>query len=127
MSFNNYRDWLDEALDDISAAEILLSGEKFSKACFYSHQAAEKALKALCIYKLRIYEHSHSIRHLLEKLSAPKDLIDVGEFLDRFYIPSRYPNAWPSGAPYKHYKREDAETAIKYAWRVLKYVQGEIK
>ena len=126
MSIESFRDWLDEALDDISAAEVLLNANKFSKACFYSHQAAEKALKALSIYRLRSYEHSHSVRYLLERLSAPKKLIDIGEYLDRYYIPSRYPNAWPSGAPYKHYKRGDAEIAIKYAWEVINYVQGEI-
>ncbi len=45
MSFNSFKDWLDEALDDYSASEILFKGRKYSKVCFYSQQAAELALK----------------------------------------------------------------------------------
>ncbi len=41
MSYERYRDWLEEAVDDLETAIILLGAGKWSKACFYSHQAVE--------------------------------------------------------------------------------------
>jgi HEPN domain-containing protein len=103
MSYERYRDWLDEAEDDFSSAEIMLREGKYSKACFFSQQAAEKALKALHIPKYRRYEETHSISELLRGAEAPDELVRAGDRLDRFYVPTRYPNVWPSGAPFRHY------------------------
>jgi len=58
---------------------------------------------------------------------VPEELIQKAEHLDRFYIPTRYPNAWPSGAPHKHYTRDDADLALRYAKEVLDFVKGEIE
>ena len=111
----------------IPPQKILYREGKYSKTCFFSQQAAGKALKGLCIYKLRVYKHTHSVAELLRYLSAQEELIQKGEYLDRFYVPTRYPNVWPSGAPYKHYKKEDAEIALKYAEEVLNYVKEQVK
>jgi len=46
-AMSRYLDWLDEARDDLESAEYLLNGGRYSKACFYAQQAAEKAVKAL--------------------------------------------------------------------------------
>ncbi|GAY26132.1 hypothetical protein ATG_13350 [Desulfurococcaceae archaeon AG1] len=104
---------------------------RYSKACFFSHQAAEKALKALMIKRLGIYDPIHSVAELLRRLSRSieieEGLIEKGELLDRFYIPTRYPNAWPWGAPHKHYTKEDAEKALLYADEVLRFVKREVE
>ncbi len=101
--YERYWDWLDEALDDLAAAEDLYRLGRYSEACFFSHQAAEKAVKAALIKKLKRYEAIHSVAELLRRLatrvSVPQDLIQKDEKLDRFYIPTRYLNAWPYGAP----------------------------
>ncbi|MEM3944263.1 MAG: HEPN domain-containing protein, partial [Thermofilaceae archaeon] len=39
--------WLSEALWDLETAEILHREKRFNASAFYSHQAAEKACKAL--------------------------------------------------------------------------------
>lgn len=127
MSFSRYRDWLDEALDDLSVAEILFREGKYSKVCFFAQQAAEKALRALIIYRHKRYVDIHSISELLRIAKAPQELIEKGDTLDRHYIPSRYPNAWPYGAPYKHYKKSDAEEALRICREVISYVLREIK
>ncbi|HWQ16438.1 MAG TPA: HEPN domain-containing protein [Sulfolobales archaeon] len=44
LSYDRYRDWLDEAIDDLEAAGEMQRLGRYSKACFFSHQAAEKAL-----------------------------------------------------------------------------------
>ncbi|MHC1586535.1 MAG: HEPN domain-containing protein [Candidatus Hecatellaceae archaeon] len=126
MSFGRFRDWLAEALDDLSAAEILLREGKYGKACFFSHQASEKATKALMIYKFKRYDEIHSVAELLRRIQAPGELVEIGEQLDRYYIPTRYPNAWPSGPPHTHYRRDEAEKAVEAARRIIQYVQDQL-
>jgi HEPN domain-containing protein len=43
--------------------------------------------------------------------------------LDRFYIPTRYPNGLPGGVPAEVYDEQDAEGAIALANEVLKLVE----
>ena len=97
MSYEWYRDWLEEAVDDLEAAKGLFQLGKWSKACFFSHQAVKKALKALCIKNLGIYLHTHSVARLLEEIkkavNISEDLIMRSGKLDRHYVPTRYPNA----------------------------------
>lgn len=130
MSYERYRDWLIEALDDYQAALDLYKHGRFSKVCYLSHQAAEKAVKALSIKKLHKYPTIHSVaeilRRLSKKLNIPEKLIEAGRKLDKHYILSRYPNAWPYGAPCQHYTKEDAEEALKNAREVIEYVKREI-
>jgi HEPN domain-containing protein len=127
MSYERYRDWLDEAEDDISSAEIMLREGKYSKTCFFSQQAAEKALKALHIAKYKRYEETHSVSELLRRAEAPDELVRAGDHLDRFYIPTRYPNVWPSGAPFRHYREEDAKDALDTSRRVMEFVKKQIR
>jgi len=130
-SYERYVDWLEEALDDYEVAMELYRLKRYSKACFFSQQASEKALKALMIKKMRTYVDIHSVAELLRRLrgvvSVPEELIAMGEKLDRYYIPTRYPNAWPYGAPHRHYDEEDARLALRYAEEVLAFVRREIE
>jgi HEPN domain-containing protein len=127
VSYDKHKDWLDEAEDDLSSAEILLRENKYSKVCFLSQQAAEKAVKALSIAKYGRYDEIHSVSEILKRINAQKDIIEMGEILDRYYVPTRYPNAWPYGAPFKHYKKKDAEEALENARRIIEYVRSQIE
>ncbi|MEM1584654.1 MAG: HEPN domain-containing protein [Nitrososphaerota archaeon] len=68
MSYERWRDWLDEAEDDLSSAEALLGSGKYSKVCFLSHKAGEKAVKALLILRLKKFETIHSVAELLKRV-----------------------------------------------------------
>jgi len=122
-SYERFYDWFEEALDDYATAEDLFRLKRYSKVCYFCHQACEKILKALMIKKLKRYDPIHSVAELLRRLSTvlnvPEDLITKGEKLDRYYIPTQYPNAWPWGAPYKHYNEDDAKEALSYAKEVI--------
>jgi len=130
-SYEKYVDWLEEALDDYGAAVDLMRLGRYGKACFLAQQAAEKAVKALMIKRLGVHVTVHSVAELLRRLrpavSVPDELVAVGEKLDRYYVPTRYPNAWPFGAPHKHYTEEDAREAVECAGRVLEFVKREIE
>jgi len=130
VSWERWSDWLDDAEDDLAAAKELYRAGRFAKACFLAQQAAEKALKAFLIKRGSIYERTHSVVALLERAKAyvdvPAELFDAGDLLDRYYIPARYPNAWPSGSPSKRLKEADARRAIEAAEKVLDYVKRNL-
>ena len=83
------------------------------------------------IKKLKRYDPIQSVAELLRRLSTvlnvPEDLITKGGKLDRHYIPTRYPNAWPWGTPHKHYNESDAKEALSYAREVMDFAGREIK
>lgn len=132
MSYSRWVDWIDEAEDDYGAAMDMMRLGRYSKACYLAQQAAEKALKALLIRATGRYAHTHSVVELLSQLrdvgiSVGDELLRAGEDLDRHYVPSRYPNAWPAGAPHRHYKEEDARKALESARLVMEFVRRNIR
>ena len=72
----------------------------------------------------------HVIAKLLVELPdatrVPKDLIEQGRVLDNFYIPSRYPNSHPEGAPFEHYGPLQSEEAIRHARTVADFVRSQM-
>ncbi len=72
----------------------------------------------------------HSVSTLLSNLPShiyPGDvLIDKAKELDMHYIPSRYPNSYPSGAPLDFYTREGAKRVIGYAEEIITFCEDKI-
>ena len=95
-------------------------------ACFAAHQAAEKAVKALHL-SLKQEAWGHVVNRLLIELPASiavsHDLLEKANVLDNFYIPTRYANGHPDGAPYEHYGRLQSEQAIQYASEIIEFVR----
>ncbi|WP_440060019.1 HEPN domain-containing protein [Thermogladius sp. 4427co] len=120
--------WLDEALWDLETAEILHREKRYNAAAFYSHQAAEKASKAL-LYYVNEAPWGHSVRLLLQRfseargISISEELMVCARELDRHYIPSRYPNAHPAGTPHEAYDEETSRRAIECARKVVEYAR----
>jgi HEPN domain-containing protein len=52
--------------------------------------------------------------------------LDKGKVLDNFYIPSRYPNAHPTGAPYEHYGPLQSEEALRHAGEIVAFVRAQV-
>ncbi len=69
---------------------------------------------------------SRMLQHLPENYRPPKELIDKAKELDRHYIPTRYPNFHPEGAPMDYYSEEDARRAIKYAEEIIRFCRDKI-
>ena len=125
--------WLTTAEEDLDAAHALMREQKFSHACFFAQQCGEKALKALW-YSLGEDPWGHSIQKLIAELPAEKarsamqGLLEEGAVLDRYYIPTRYPNGLPDLTPGKCYFERDAELCIQAAGnllaRVVKLMKG---
>jgi HEPN domain-containing protein len=118
--------WLRTAEGDLDAAAVLRENAKFAHACFHAQQAGEKALKAVWYYA-DADPWGHSIRKLIEDLENVdlslydrlKSLLRAGTILDRFYIPTRYPNGLPELTPGEAYQDEDAEECVRKATEIL--------
>lgn len=122
-------DWFRQAQRDLRHARHALEDQDFEWACFAAQQAAEKAVKAL-YQRLGLEGWGHSIKQLLASLppqaSVPSALHEAGLLLDRFYIPTRYPNGFAQGVPGDYFLARDAEEAIGHAERILEFVRGRL-
>ena len=126
---SRYMDWLKQAKKDLKHAKNCVVNEDYEWACFSAQQASEKAVKAV-YQKIGAYAWGHSIYALLENLplefQPDNSLKDKGKELDKHYIPSRYPNSYPEGAPYEYYTKNEAERSIKYAEQILTFCENKI-
>ena len=123
------RDWYTQACHDLDHARQALAGEDFEWACFAAQQAAGKALKAL-YQEAGAEARGHSVLGLLQNLpaslAAEAALADAAKELDKHYIPARYPNAYPEGAPHECYTKAEAERAIGQSERILRFCEGHL-
>ena len=121
--------WLATALKDIEAAQVLRREGIYSLACFHAQQAAEKAVKALHLY-LGQDAWGHVVARLLEALPAeaavPGELIEAARVLDNYYIPSRYPNSHPEGAPFEHYGPLQSDGALEHARQIVEFARSKM-
>jgi len=89
-------------------------------ACFKAQQSAELGLKGY-VRATREYATGHSVTRLLGALvdGVPAELVDCARELDKVYIPARYPDAYPAGAPMDYYGTAESERALDCAARIL--------
>ncbi len=120
-------DWIRQAERDLETGRWLIKGGFSEWACFLFQQAAEKAVRA--VYK-RLGDEAwgHSVLNLLqglrEKVDVQEEVVEAGRILDRFYIPSRYPNGWHQGIPADYITREEAENALACAQKVIRFCKS---
>lgn len=120
-------DWLAQAEHDLGKARLDLEWSYFEWACFTAHQAAEKALEA--VYYARHGEaRGHGVRELLLSLGLGHrdDVERSATYLDRFYIPTRYPNGLPAGVPHDYFSKEDGANAVEAAEAILEWCKGHV-
>ncbi len=63
---------------------------------------------------------------LPETASVNEELVEKGRVLDNFYVPTRYPNGHPAGAPFEHYGPLQSEEAIGYAGELIEFVCSQM-
>jgi len=123
------RDWFRQAKKDLEHAKRARGAGDFEWACFAAQQAAEKAVKAL-YQSIHIDAIGHSVTRMLQDLPAAlkpsEDIILLAKDLDKHYIPSRYPNFHPEGAPMDYYTEPDASRAVQGAERIIEYCGSKI-
>ena len=122
--------WLEQAIYDLKTSRWNFKGKLFAPACFWAQQSAEKAAKAYLYAKGERVVIGHSVAELLERCKSYdkdfKSLILEGALLDRFYIPTRYPNGLPGGVPAYFYTKKDSTEAINAAQKILDFISEKI-
>ena len=122
-------DWLAQAERDLEMARLALDVGIYEWACFVSQQAAEKAVKGL-YESLHGTTRGHSVSQLLQLLppeaAPPSELIEQARVLDQYYIPTRYPNGFDTGAPKDYYTRDNAAAAVDYAKTIFGFCRGMV-
>lgn len=125
---NRFRDWLEQARANLVHAEHSREDGDHAWACFAAHQAAEAAVKALHLRHGQV-AWGHSVTQLLESLPGAvrpsQDFIAEVGVLDRYYIPTRYPDAHPAGSAARHYTERDSRQAIELARQVVEYCERQ--
>ncbi len=122
--------WFETALEDMKVAKILFKYSMYASSCFHFQQAGEKALKALWYY-IGEEPWGHSLQKLIEELANVKkkyneelkDLIEASAFLDKLYIPTRYPNSLPDLTPHRSFRECEAQMAMKYAEEIIQRIR----
>lgn len=126
---SRHEDWLRQAKRDLEHARHALRDGDYEWACFAAQQGAEKAMKAL-YQKLGADAWGHSVSALLSNLpqgsGVTEELVEKGKELDKHYIPPRYPNSHPQGAPLDYYTRNEAERAIENGYAIVSFCEDNI-
>jgi HEPN domain-containing protein len=124
---NRADDWFAQAERNLEQAEASRSEGRHEWACFAAQQAAELAVKALHLFHAQ-EAWGHVVARLLQELPAGPsgDIVEKAMVLDNFYIPTRYPNGHPEGAPFHHYGSIQSGEAITYAREILTFVRAEM-
>jgi HEPN domain-containing protein len=125
---DEYRRWLAQARHTLASARRDAEAGDFAWACFKAQQAGEYAVKAL-LRGLGRPAHGHAIRRLLQEvadlgLELSESTRAAGRLLDRHYIPTRYPDAYPEGSPHEYYDAQASQEALHAADQVISWVES---
>jgi HEPN domain-containing protein len=117
-------DWFAQAERDLAQAVDSMAAERHEWACFAAQQGAEKAVKALHLAHGQ-EAWGHVVARLLRELpeAPPEELVARAQVLDNFYIPSRYPDSHPEGAPFSHFGPLQSQAALDHARTILDFVR----
>lgn len=121
--------WLAFARQDLRVAELTMGDGLYNQVCFHSQQCVEKVLKAWLADQGKRIPRTHSMADLLPLI--PVDVLaGLDEeiiLLDRFYIPTRYPDALPGTLEDGLPDKEEAQEALDLAKKVLKIIGGVLQ
>lgn len=120
--------WVDSAKRTLGSADGDLKRGDYNWACFKAQQVAGMSVKAL-LHGLGLPAYGHSVSRLLSDLDSrgvdvSRDAIRSAQILDRYYVPTRYPNVWSEGSPHEYYAEADAKDALTHAGKMLEWVEA---
>ena len=130
--------WLRFAREDLRMAELAFEDGIHNQVCFHAHQAVEKTLKGCLEAQGQAPPRTHKRADLIRMVRG-STLADLESQLlkvttrihvalsdmDRFYIPTRYPDALPGMLPEGWPGEGDAREALELAREVLRRITEE--
>jgi HEPN domain-containing protein len=120
---NRALDWLAQAENDFLWAQETHECGRYAQVSFICQQLAEKAVKSIAYSRGIEMIKSHSISEIAKSLNINGDIEMMAKRLDMYYISSRYPDAFPSGAPFEYFSIEQSTEALSFAQKILDFVK----
>ena len=126
--YEQMRRWLAQAEHQLEVTDSLLESGFWSDVCFMAEQTAQMALKAFLYGRGQRHILFHSIQDLAPECgeldAVFEEVVEWGKILDRYYIPTRYPDALASPAvPFRSFTQDDARQARRYAADIVELVK----
>ncbi|EMF80171.1 putative toxin-antitoxin system, antitoxin component [Leptospira weilii serovar Topaz str. LT2116] len=59
-------------------------------------------------------------------MNENREIESIGQKLDLYYIPTRYPDAFTEGAPFEYFEESQAKEAIEFAERIIDLVKVKL-
>lgn len=125
------RRWLRQAEQDLDDARYNLEGDgRYHLTCFLAQQSAEKASKAFLYARGEELVWGHSVSEICKRAASSDEELEElrkrAATLDKYYIPTRYPNGLPGGIPAEAFEKRDADRAIEITGEVITVVGKKI-
>jgi HEPN domain-containing protein len=128
VDFSIAQEWIEKADEDFEFALVnLQEGKPFiAQICFHFQQPAEKYLKGYIVAKDLEFRKTHDLSMLLSicmsQNSAFEALAEECEYLNTFYVESRYPVHWPTD-----FSRREAENSSQAAEKIRSLVKRQLR
>ncbi len=123
---DEFNRWQTHARSTLRSAYIDKSSGFYNWACFKAQQSAEYSAKAF-LRGIGFDSFGHSVSMLLKKGGFSEDSIKLAKKIDKYYIPTRYTDAWSEGLPEDYYTIEEAEDALECSEKVISEVDDKWK
>ena len=112
------RSWITRAYSNLTLAEKGRGKDvMLEDLCFNTQQAAEKALKAVCLFKDLDFPKTHSIVRLLDIIEASgvaiPETVKSADILTQYAVQTRYPG------PVEEILTEEYQEALALASKVV--------
>lgn len=120
--------WLKTAIDDLLWGKDDLKNKWYSRVCFISQQAAEKALKSYLFFQQEKLIRTHNLPLLLKHCQKYnptfESFVEACTTLNGYYTDTRYPDIWDI----TRFEDEDlAKEALLFAKQIVDFVDAAIK
>ena len=117
--------WITRAYSNLNLAEKGRGKDvMLEDLCFNTQQAAEKALKAVCLFKEQDFPKTHSITRLVDILETTgvevPEQIKFADVLTQYAVQTRYPG------PIEEITFEEYQEALAIAARVVFWAESII-
>ncbi len=115
LDWREYERWMSQSIKTLELVDADIAYEGYSWACFKAHLVGNPTF-------------GHDLTRLLRETirvcgEPPRSVKVCTSVLDKMYIPPRYPDALPEGAPWEHYILEEAENAKECATKIIEWVK----
>lgn len=118
LDYQEFERWYSSAEKTLKSAESDHKSAFYNWSCFKSQQASEFAVKAY-LRGIGSPSYGNSVSHLMIEAGFEKDIVNMAKAIDKYYIPTRYTDAWSEGTPEEYYSYNDSTDSISIAREIL--------